>query len=142
MDALTEQPQPTLRLRQIDWDRMRADVEELAPEEACGLVAGKRNLSCDVISITNIHHSPARFWMDPEEQLQAFNHIDEQGWELLAIYHSHPYGPPAPSVTDIAEAAYPGVIHLIWSTSGEDWICKGFLIEKSRVEEIPIHIVR
>jgi proteasome lid subunit RPN8/RPN11 len=89
-----------------------------------------------------VHHSPARFRMDPKEQLQAFNHMDEQGWELLAIYHSHPSGPPTPSATDIAEAAYPGVIHLIWSTFEEDWICKGFVIETSRVYEVPVYVVR
>ncbi len=119
---------------------MLADVRRRAPEEACGLIAGIETKGLEVISITNALHSLVQYRMDPQEQLDAFNHIDQQGWELLAIYHSHPAGPAVPSATDVAEAAYPGVIHVIWFQSGGEWRCRGFLIEEEAVTEVTIHV--
>lgn len=120
---------------------MLAHVRDCDPFEACGLVAGRASGAVEIISITNTLHSRVRFRMDPVEQLNAFNQIEEQGLQLLAIYHSHPGGPATPSVTDVSEAAYPGVVHLIWSRSGEQWDCRGFLIAGGRVSEVPVVIV-
>jgi proteasome lid subunit RPN8/RPN11 len=69
---------------------MSADVESRAPQEACGLLAGKGDITLEVIPITNELHSTVRFRMDPIEQLRAFQLIDDQGLELVGIYHSHP----------------------------------------------------
>jgi proteasome lid subunit RPN8/RPN11 len=77
--------------------------------------------------------------MEPGEQLKAMLAIEEAGEELLAIYHSHPGGPAWPSPSDVAEAAYPGVIHLIWYRQAGDWECGGFLIEGDRVVPAVIH---
>jgi len=132
---------------------MLADVRACDPVEACGLIAGRASQAVHVIPVTNVLQSRVRFRMDPLEQLNAFNQIEERGLELLAIYHSHPDGPATPSVTDVTEAAYPGVVHLIWSKSGERldealgepltelWNCRGFLIAGGRVSEVPILIL-
>jgi proteasome lid subunit RPN8/RPN11 len=119
---------------------MQADVGGRAPEEACGLVAGRDNIALEVIPVTNALHSPVRYRMDPQEQLEAFTRIEERGLEIVGIYHSHPSGPAQPSPTDIAEAFYPEAVYLIWSRSEQDWNVRGFLIEEEKVEEIRIHI--
>lgn len=121
------------------WEEMLADVRGRAPEEACGLVAGMDGLTSRVYPITNQFHSRTRFRMDPGEQLQGLIAIEESGNQLLAIYHSHPAGPDRPSLTDVAEAAYPGVIHLIWHLQAGSWVCSGFLIEEQRV--IPVTLL-
>jgi proteasome lid subunit RPN8/RPN11 len=139
---------------------MLADARACDPFESCGLIAGRASglprggsEAVQVISVTNVLHSRVRFRMDPVQQLKAFNQIEEQGLELLAIYHSHPDGPATPSATDVSEAAYPGVVHLIWSKSGErlgerltepvaeQWNCRGFLIAGGRVSEVAIRIL-
>jgi proteasome lid subunit RPN8/RPN11 len=130
-----------LYLQQVHWQTMFDEVRKLVMEEACGLVAGVDQTSQAVYPITNILHSPVRYRMDPEQQLKTFNQIDEYDWQLLAIYHSHLQGPPRPSSMDVAEAAYPGVIHLIWSPSDGGWDCHGFLIEKRLVTGVPIRII-
>jgi proteasome lid subunit RPN8/RPN11 len=130
-----------LYLLQTHWQTMLDEVARLDKEEACGIVAGEGQTSRAVFPVINILHSAVRFRMDPEQQLLVFNQIDEKGWELLAIFHSHLQGPSGPSSTDVAEAAYPGVIHLIWFPSGQGWACRGYLIENRTVSEVPIQIV-
>jgi proteasome lid subunit RPN8/RPN11 len=128
-------------LQRIHWQTMLDEVKKLAEEEVCGLVAGVDQTSQAVFPVPNILHSPVRYRMDPERQLAFFNQIDENGWQLLAIYHSHLQGSPSPSSIDVAEAAYPGVIHLIWSPSGGDWDCRGYLIEIGEITEVPVKII-
>jgi proteasome lid subunit RPN8/RPN11 len=86
-----------------------------SPErEVCGLLAGPPGEApARHIPITNIAARPDRFDMDPAELIDAFRAMRQAGEELIAIYHSHPFGPPAPSATDIAECQYPETVHLI-----------------------------
>jgi [CysO sulfur-carrier protein]-S-L-cysteine hydrolase len=130
-----------LTLTQKQWDQIIGDVESRKPEEACGLIAGKTGQAEEVIPITNEYHSQVRYRMVPEEQLRAFERFDQQGLDLLAIYHSHPVGPAYPSQTDIDEATYPGIIYLILFPNQNSWNCRGYLIEDGHVTEIPISII-
>jgi proteasome lid subunit RPN8/RPN11 len=119
---------------------MAEDVQYRAPVEACGILAGTEGTVKAVFPLKNELKSPVRFKMAPEEQLSTFNNIEDRGWELLAIYHSHPQGPATPSRTDIVEAYYPDAIYLIWSRRGDEWSCRGFRIIKGSYYEIPIQI--
>ncbi|HLE51702.1 MAG TPA: M67 family metallopeptidase [Anaerolineales bacterium] len=138
MDILNHQPRSAIQLKSEHWEKMRSDVDDRAPEEACGLVAGLDSSSTAVFPITNLLHSQVRFRMDPQEQLAAFKGIDDHDWTLLAIYHSHPQGPHGPSRSDIAETTYPGVISLIWSRFHRKWDCRGYLIQGGEVAELPV----
>jgi proteasome lid subunit RPN8/RPN11 len=122
------------------WVHMLLHVSQAVPEEACGLVAGEGNRSRAVFSITNALHSPVRFRMDPQEQVNAILEIERRGWDILAIYHSHPHGPQEPSPTDILEYTYPGTIYLIFSRQGESWICRGYVIMPGEVREASVQI--
>ena len=115
-------------------------VDESAPLEACGLLAGKHNRVEKVIHIRNQAQSPVRFVMDPYEQLEAFEWIDSNGLDLLGIFHSHPAGPETASLTDINEAAYE-VVHLIWSRDQTGWKVRGFWIENGSAAEVSLQIV-
>ena len=98
------------------------------PNEACGLLAGK---ACPeqgrrdgrvekAYPMTNADHSPVTYRLDPEEQVRAFTEIEEKGWELLAIYHSHSHSPAYPSATDLELAFYPDSLYLIISLADRD----------------------
>jgi [CysO sulfur-carrier protein]-S-L-cysteine hydrolase len=128
-------------LFQEHWDQMRADVIERAPLEACGLVAGRDNRSLKVFAISNSLQSQIRFKLDPQEQLDALLCMEEYGWDLLAIYHSHPAGPPYPSPTDISEAAYPEAVNLIWYPHKGDWSCRGYSIQAGAVTEKHLEMI-
>lgn len=128
-----------LRLKQEHMDLMRAHVESHAPLEACGLLAGKNNSVEKVLLIANQAQSPVKFRMDPAEQLKAFQWMESNRLDLLAIFHSHPAGPETVSVTDIAEAAYP-VVQIIWSRPNEIWQARGFWIQDTRITEVQLQI--
>jgi proteasome lid subunit RPN8/RPN11 len=141
--TITQQPK-NLIFSTAHWEVMREDVERRKPNEACGLLAGyiiqESYKVLRILPTQNMFHSPTRYQVNPEEQLKAFNKIEEEGWELLGIYHSHPDGPETPSQTDISEAYYPGVVHLIWSRNIDQWNCRGFLIQDGSVIEVPVMV--
>lgn len=126
-----------LLLYQDQYVEMLQYVAEQAPLEACGLLAGKNERVEKVILVKNQAQSPARFVMDPYEQLQAFDWIDSRGLELVGIFHSHPAGPEMVSAADIAEAAYE-VVQIIWSRKDGAWSMRGFWIQDGQAQEVPI----
>ena len=123
------------------YAQMESHVVAEAPLEACGLLAGEGKASRAAYPIRNQAQSATRFLMDASQQVAAFVEIEEQGWELLAIYHSHPAGPSGPSQTDLAEALYPDTFQLIWSraTSGA-WQCRAYNYEEGMAREIGIKL--
>src|SRR5512141_635899 len=123
-----------LLLSNQHWHTMLDHVDGQAPLEACGLLAGKNERVEKAILVRNQAQSPARFVMDPYEQLRAFDWIESNGLDLLGIFHSPPAGPATASVTDIAEAAYE-VVHLIWSRRDGRWQARGFWIEDGNATE-------
>lgn len=114
-----------------------------SPEaEICGLISGDNNgLTC-CYPIGNIAPDPERsFEMDPKEQVAALRHMEENGEELRAIYHSHPHGPPFPSATDIAQHQYPDVLFIVISLAPRGYPeIRGFFIRNQQVEEIDIDV--
>jgi proteasome lid subunit RPN8/RPN11 len=122
-------------------EAMQRDVHARLPNEACGLVGGLHRRALEIFPVTNDLHSPVRFRMDSKEQVRVLLDLEQRGWDLLAIYHSHPNGPDQPSPTDLSEAAYPEAVNLIWSGETGEWRCRGFLILGSQFYEIPIWLV-
>jgi proteasome lid subunit RPN8/RPN11 len=119
------------------------------PNEACGLLAGK---ACPeqgrrdgrvekVYQMTNAEHSPVTYRLDPEEQYRAFMEIEEEGWELLAIYHSHSHSPAYPSATDLDLAFYPDCLYLIISLADRVRpVIRAFRIVEATIEEERVEI--
>jgi len=120
----------SIELRQIHWDEIQAHLEKCLPFEGCGLFAGRGRLVTEVHRIRNVLRSTTRFQMDPREQVRILFDFEQSGLDLLGIYHSHPSGPPIPSVVDRREAAYPGAVHLICSQSDDGWTCQAFTIDE------------
>ncbi len=129
-----------LRIRSEHWEQMLEHVRRVDPEEACGLVAVHNGRTRLVYPVENVLHSPVRFRMEPQQQVDAILEMEEQGDELMVIFHSHPKGPPVPSPTDVAGATFPDAVNLIWSKSNGVWICRGFLIQVHEVKEMTIQI--
>jgi proteasome lid subunit RPN8/RPN11 len=121
------------------WQIICSHVEACLPEEACGLLAGTGSRVLQVIPVENSIHSEIRYRMDPVEQLRAFQFIEEQGLELIAIFHSHPQGPDRISQTDIAEAYYPETATIIFYPQGREWQARAYKINQSQASEIPLY---
>ncbi|MEK7864052.1 MAG: M67 family metallopeptidase [Chloroflexota bacterium] len=110
-------------------DEIVAHARESAPNEACGLLAGVTGVPRRVIRCANVHPTPmTRYRIDPREQLRAFRSMDEQGEELVAIYHSHPASQPFPSPTDRDEANYPDAFYVLVSLRSTEPELRSFRI--------------
>jgi len=132
---------PDLVLTMGQRDQIIADALARLPAEACGLVAGRNGEAARVYPVTNILNSPVRFMMDPQEQIDLLLQFDRQGWDLLAIYHSHPYGPERPSATDVAECGFPEAVQLIVSPDQKGFQIRGFFIRDSRITNATLQIL-
>jgi proteasome lid subunit RPN8/RPN11 len=129
-----------LNLSKQQWDEMQRHVAEQVPLEACGLLAGRDNKVERVIMVRNQAQSPARFVMEPYEQLRAFEWIESNNLDLLGIFHSHPAGPDIVSATDIEEAAYE-VVYIIWSQNKDQWTARGFWVEHGQATDVALQIM-
>jgi proteasome lid subunit RPN8/RPN11 len=126
--------------RRISEEIVRQAFEAL-PNEVCGLLATENGKVVRRYAIRNADESPVNYVMDSQEQLQAILHMDDQGWDLGAIYHSHPRTPAFPSATDIDLAYFPEATYLIVSLANRDQPnLRAFHITGKEVREEPIEI--
>lgn len=129
-----------LHISQAQLGQMRRHAEETAPLEACGLLGGTEFEVTRVVAVTNAAASPVRYRMEPEEQIRALFGFEEDGLQLLGIYHSHPNGPNGPSEMDLREADYPEAVQLIWFRDEEGWSYRAFRFEAGGAAEIPLQV--
>jgi proteasome lid subunit RPN8/RPN11 len=130
-----------LYLTNEQTEEMIRHAQREHPNEACGLLAGKDGRVEKVYQMTNADHSPVTYRLDPEEQYRAFMEIEEEGWELVAIYHSHSHSPAYPSATDLELAFYPDSLHLIISLADRDRpTIRAFRIVEGTIEEERVEI--
>jgi proteasome lid subunit RPN8/RPN11 len=110
-----------MRISQSLIDEMVAHARADLPNECCGMVGGRDGEASVVIPVENAAASPLRFEMDPQGQYDALKAIEDDGGELLAIYHSHTKSAAYPSQTDVNQAVnWPDAIYVIVSLQDED----------------------
>jgi [CysO sulfur-carrier protein]-S-L-cysteine hydrolase len=110
-----------MRIAQSLVDEIVSHAREDAPNECCGMVGGVNGEALVVYRVANAAASPLRFEMDPQGQYNAWKAIEDDGKELLAIYHSHTKSAAYPSQTDVNQAAsWPDPIWVIVSLQDPD----------------------
>jgi proteasome lid subunit RPN8/RPN11 len=106
------------------------------PNEACGVIASEDGTPVRLYPMTNADASPATYRLDGKEQLKVFDELDERGWDLWGIYHSHTHSEAYPSETDRRLAFYPDSRYLVLSIAERDApVLRSFFIRDGRVEE-------
>lgn len=130
------------------YDELVAHALEDAPAECCGIVATLDEAATRVYRATNIHASPLRYEIDGLEIHRIQTEIENEGWELGAIYHSHTRSAPFPSQTDINIAVppelgrplWPGTVYLIVGVAGDEPDLRGFKIDGDGVAEVALSV--
>jgi proteasome lid subunit RPN8/RPN11 len=127
------------------FDEMVAHGLAGFPNESCGLLAGKEGRPVKFFRMTNAAASPSRYRFDSVQQNRVSNEMDDEGWDTLALFHTHTHSEAFPSDTDRKEAfwlggkelAFPGVYYLIMSLSDREHpVLRGFQIaEDGSVKE-------
>lgn len=123
-------------------DEIIRQASEAFPEEMCGILAARDGVAQKAYAIKNVSESPVIFKMDSQEQLAAMLDLEDQGWELGAIYHSHPRTPAYPSQTDVQLAFYPEALTIIISLADRARpTMRAFRIEDGEIGEETIELV-
>ena len=120
------------------YTEMVAHVLTQPALEMCGLLSGREGVVDRVWPVPNALRSPVAYRMDGPEFAAAMIGCE---FEPLGIFHSHPAGPPVPSPTDIAEAAYPDSIYVVISWQTLLPSVRAFTIVEGQATEVPIHIL-
>ncbi len=97
--------------------------------EVCGVLAGTRGTDGEPSVVTrtyraeNVAETPEiRYLIDPEEQFELMETVEEDGLDLVGFYHSHPIGPTEPSETDAARATWPDRSYVICALDGYPFV--------------------
>ena len=131
-----------MQLDRIFFDEMVEHGLAAFPNESCGLLAGKEGRPVKFFPMTNRDASPVTYRLDPKEQLRVFDEIDEQGWDLLGIFHTHTHSEAYPSETDRSQAFYPEAEYLVMSLSDRaNPLLRSFRIEEDEIVEQELEIV-
>jgi proteasome lid subunit RPN8/RPN11 len=101
-------------------DSIVAHARAELPNEACGLISGDRPAAASGrplrwIPTPNLHASPYRFEIHPEDLLRHSLALDDRGEVVWAIVHSHVASPATPSPSDVRGATDPAALYLIVS---------------------------
>ena len=131
-----------MQLDRIFFDEMVEHGLAAFPNESCGLLAGKEGRPVKFFPMANRDASPVTYRLDPREQLKVFDEMDEQGWDLLGIFHTHTHSEAYPSETDRAQAFYPEAEYLVMSLSDRtNPILRSFHIQDDEIVERELEIV-
>lgn len=131
-----------MRIVQSLIDEMVAHAREDLPNECCGMVGGRNGEADVVVRVENAAASPLRYEMDPQGQYDALKSIEDEGRELLAIYHSHTKSAAYPSQTDVNQAvAWPEQVYLIVSLAEQDKPdVKAYLLKDLRIADAELDV--
>src|SRR5688572_28144809 len=109
-----------IRLETNAYNKMVEDAIKSYPEECCGFFYGEENngerIVKDVLIVDNSKEGDKRrrFEITAQDYIRAENYAEENGIQLLGIYHSHPEHPSIPSETD-RQSAQPYFSYIIIS---------------------------
>jgi proteasome lid subunit RPN8/RPN11 len=128
-----------------------AHAREEAPNECCGILAGRDDAVLDLYRAVNAEHSPYRFDVDASDLYRIYAEVEAAGRQFLAIYHSHPAGEARPSSSDVAMAhviaaggavdLWPGVVRLIVSLASDPPRVRAFRLDGGVIVEEELHII-
>jgi [CysO sulfur-carrier protein]-S-L-cysteine hydrolase len=106
------------------------------PNECCGVIAAADGIPVKVFAMRNADASPVTYRLEGKEQLQVFDEMEAQGWELWAIYHSHTHSDAYPSETDQRLAFYPDARYILLSLQDRNEpVVRSFFIRGGEVIE-------
>lgn len=135
-----------VQIRQEFIDEMVDHAKADLPNECCGILAGPDGKVMKAYRMSNVEASPFRFSMDPMELVKVDSEAGDNGWDLLAIYHSHTGSEAYPSDTDVriaggTAALWPDVRYVLVSLMEVDNpAVRIFQISDGTVTEEPLEV--
>ena len=137
-------------LDQDSYDLLVTHARAEWPNEACALLAGHapgdgngRWTVTKVYVVPNAEPSPSFYFIDAKAQLAAMTEMDDHGWDLVGIFHSHTMTEAYPSETDVRLAEpYPDPAYLILSLADRQAPeLRAFSVRDRQVSEVKVEVV-
>lgn len=96
-------------------NELMAHARAEAPNEACGILSGSAadGRATAYHLARNADASPLVYTVHPEDLVRIVLGIEDDGEDLVAIFHSHTHTPAEPSPTDRRQAMYPDAFYLL-----------------------------
>jgi len=131
-----------LQLTKEQLQLLREEARRSHPVEACALLFGKsvkgNAVVTKIIAAPNVLRSTVQFEIDPQVVYAAFEQADQEGLQLIGLFHSHP-APPNPSIIDLKYMRLWGDAVWLILSSIDDSIA-AFQMVKSEIRKIAINI--
>jgi proteasome lid subunit RPN8/RPN11 len=120
-------------------EQMIAHAREQFPKECCGMLAGVDGKPVKVVRATNSEDSEFRYRVDDQDLLRFLHDNDDNGWDFLAVYHSHTRSEAYPSPTDVRLASnWPDPYYVLVSLEDqENPVVRAFRITDGEISEVP-----
>ena len=120
------------------YAEMIGDAYDAYPLEACGLLVGKGSHVHRFVHCTNEAASAKVYTIPGKELLRAEMAAEDDGLEILGVFHSHTHSEPYPSPTDVAQAPDPNWFYVIVSLKREAPEARCYRIVDGAIAELPI----
>lgn len=125
-----------LTLTTAQRDAMIATCIRALPNEGCGLLLGTSDgVVHDVVPSVNIADSAKVYEIEPKVLLRTYRRADDEGLEVLGVFHSHTHSEAYPSPTDIGQAPDPTWHYVLVSLKELPTVVRSFRIIDGVVTE-------
>ena len=105
------------------------------PLEACGLLVGRGDRVVRYVACTNQAQSARIYAIPAKELLRAERAAEDDGLEIIGVFHSHTHSEPYPSPTDVERAPDPGWHYVIVSLKREAPETRSYQIRAGAISE-------
>jgi proteasome lid subunit RPN8/RPN11 len=137
---------PTLRLTHTQYATIIANCYDGFPDEACGLLLGPLRDNEPTGQITearpcrNVAESARIYTVDPKDMLRASRAAEEQGVEIVGVWHSHTHTDAYPSPTDVRQSVDPAWWYVIVSLKYGEPVLRAYEIRDGAITEVPVEV--
>jgi [CysO sulfur-carrier protein]-S-L-cysteine hydrolase len=122
-------------------DAMVATCIRALPDEGCGLLLGtNEGVVLEVVPSENVAHSARVYEIDSRVLLHAFRRADDDGLEVIGVFHSHTHSEPYPSPTDVNQAPDPSWHYVLIGLRDVVADIKSYRIVDGAIAEEPVTI--
>ena len=118
------------------YNAMVAACVRALPNEGCGLLLGNVDGTVvDVVASPNVADSAKVYEIDSRVLLRTYRRAEDEGLEVLGVYHSHTHSEAYPSPTDVAQAPDPSWHYVLVSLRDVPFVVRSFRIIEGEVSE-------
>lgn len=124
-----------------DLSMIRRELDANSPYEACGVLVGLIDADDEnavmvvrAVPIKNSNRTHRSFELDPAGLYQAWTNAEDDGLDIVGIYHTHPVSSARPSNWDIEYMQHE---RHIWVIAGADGIF-AYRWEDGRAQDVEI----